>query len=368
VEITGLTTYAVRGRHWPRFPWILVEVTTDADVTGVGEGLPYKSGGLLEALRALAPALIGNDPFDIEALWERLYRTGVPTPALSAVELALWDIVGKALGQPVHRLLGGRCHPRLRVYADGFFRGADYVATEYAAKAVAAVGQGFTALKMDVDDPIPSTRLLHRGISSRDLDRTVAMVQAVRDAVGDHVDLAIDCHGAFNVSTAIRLGRRLEVFGLMWIEDPVPSGNVKAMAKVSQALETPVCTGELLRTRYEFRSLLEDQAADVVMPDVARTGGILELKKIAAAADTYYVPVAPHNMVSPVATMASLQVCACIPNFLILEYQLGDVPWRDQIVDPPIPLVDGYLQIPSTPGLGVTLRRDALASHLVTRG
>lgn len=264
--------------------------------------------------------------------------------------------MGKTLGQPVHRLLGGRCHSRLRVYADGFFRGADYVASEYAAKAVTAVGQGFTALKMDVDAPIPSTRLLHRDISSRDLDRTVAMVQAVRDAVGDHIDLTIDCHGAFNVSTAIRLGRHLEAFGLMWIENPVPSGNVKAMAKVSQALEIPVCTGELLRTRFEYRALLEDQATDIVMPDVARTGGILELKKIAAAADTYYVPVA---------TMAGLQVCACTPNFLIMEYQLGDVPWRDQIVDPPITLVDGYLQIPSTPGLGVTLQRDALAGHLV---
>lgn len=237
--------------------------------------------------------------------------------------------------------------------------------SEYVAKASCAVEQGFTALKMDVDEPLPSTRLLSRSITSEELASTVSMVRAVREAVGEHVSLAIDCHSAFNVTSAIELGKRLEAFDLMWIEDPVPSANAKAMAKVSQSLETPVCTGELLNTRYEFRALLEEQAADIIMPDVARTGGILEMKKIAAAADTYYVPVAPHNMVGPVATMASIQLCACTPNFLILEFQMGDVAWRDAIIAPPLPLEGGHLRIPATPGLGVELRKEELLKHVV---
>lgn len=364
MRITGLKTYALRGRHWPGFPWVVVELETDEGLSGVGEGLPYQSQGLLGAFADVEKRLIGEDPFNVEAVWERLYRAGMPLPVVSAVEIALWDIVGKAVRQPVYRLLGGRCHESIRVYADGFFRGASYTEAEYVAKAQSAVEHGLTALKMDVDEPIPSTRLLSRSISSRDLALTVSMVRAVREAVGEHVDLAIDCHGAFNVSAAIELGKRLEGFGLMWMEDPVPPGNAKAMAKVSEALETPVCTGELLNTRYGFRELLEAQAADIIMPDVARTGGILEMKKIAAAADTYYVPIAPHNMVSPIATMASVQLCACTPNFLILEYQMGDVPWRDAVIDPPLPLEKGYLRIPSKPGIGVELRKDELEKHL----
>ncbi|MEM3045588.1 MAG: mandelate racemase/muconate lactonizing enzyme family protein [Candidatus Bathyarchaeia archaeon] len=366
MRIEGLKTYMLMGRHWPGFPWVLVELETDEGLSGLGEGLPYQSGSLLDGFEAAKKRLVGEDPFNVEAIWERLHRAGTPLPVISAVETALWDLVGKAVRQPVYRLLGGRCHENIRVYADGFFRGASYTEAEYVAKALSAVEQGFTALKMDVDEPIPSTRLLSRGISSQDLALTVSMVRAVREAVGEHVDLAIDCHGAFNVSAAIELGKRLESFRLMWIEDPLPAGNAKAMAKVSEALETPVCTGELLNTRYGFRELLEEQAADIIMPDVARTGGILEMKKIAAAADTYYVPVAPHNMVSPIATMASVQLCVCTPNFLILEYQMGDVPWRDAIIDPPLPLERGYLRIPSEPGIGVALRKDELEKHLVS--
>ncbi|MEM3027201.1 MAG: mandelate racemase/muconate lactonizing enzyme family protein [Candidatus Bathyarchaeia archaeon] len=365
LRIAKFKTYALKGRHWPSFPWILVELQTDEGISGIGEGLPYKSGGLLESLETIGKLLIGEDPFNIEAIWESLYRAGIPPPTLSAIEIALWDIVGKALGQPVYRLLGGCCHERLRVYADGFFRGASFVEAEYSAKALSAVEEGFTALKMDVDEAIPKERFLSRSIKSKDINRIVSMVKTVKDAVGEDVDLAIDCHGAFNVSTAVELGKRLEDLGLMWIEDPVPSGNHKAMAKVSEALSTPVCTGELLSTRYEFRELLERQAADVIMPDVARAGGILETKKIATAADTYYVAFAPHNMVSPVATMASLQVSACTPNFLILEFQMGDVAWRDAIIDPPIPLERGYLKIPSRPGIGIELKKDELQKHLL---
>ncbi len=365
MKITGIKSYQLKGRHWPRFPWILVEVETDEGISGLGESLPYKTGGIAEAIELLGRDLAGEDPFRIEKIWEEAFRRGVPMPALSGVETALWDIVGKKLGTPVYNLLGGRCRDKVKVYVDGFFRGAKYVEEEYTMKAVEAVEQGFTALKMDVDEPIPSAKQLNRSISLVDLKHTVNMVKAVRDAVGDEVDLAIDAHGAFDTVTSIRLAEKLEEFDLMWIEDPIPSGNALAMAKISAAISTPICTGELLNTRYEFRELLENQAADIIMPDLARTGGILEMKKIAALADTYYIPVAPHNMVGPVATMASAHLCACVPNFLILEFQLGDVDWRDQLLDKPVPVKNGCIELPRDPGIGLELDREELVKHLV---
>ncbi|MDE2993392.1 MAG: mandelate racemase/muconate lactonizing enzyme family protein [Chloroflexota bacterium] len=221
--------------------------------------------------------------------------------------------------------------------------------------ACAAIAQGFRALKMDVDEPIPAARRFNRALAPADLRQMAQMVAAVREAVGADVDLAVDCHGAFDVAASLRLGAALAPYELMWIEDPVPSGNVRALAKVTEGTTTPICTGELLNTRYEFRELFERQAADIIMPDLARTGGIMEMKKIAAAADTYYVPVAPHNMVGPVATLASAHLCACIPNNLVLEYQLGDVPWVDDLLTVPLAVHDGAVQLTTAPGLGAAL-------------
>jgi len=358
LKITEVNTYSVKGRHWPRFPMVFVEVCTDEGVSGVGESLLYKSNGVVEAIHAMEDLLVGEDPFEVERLWEKMYRLGNSLPAVSGVEIALWDIMGKSLGVPVYQLLGGRCRDRVRVYADGFFRGASYNPDEYIEKAREAVATGLTALKMDVDEPLKSSIGLNRSISLPDIQLTVDMVAAVRDAVGSGVDLAIDAHGAFDVATAIRLGRKLSPFDLLWFEDPVPQWNLAAVAKVADAIDVPVCTGELLRTRYEFRELFERGAADIVMPDVARTGGLLEMKRIAVLADTYYVPVAPHNMVGPVATMASLHLCASVPNFLVLEYQLGDVPWIDDLISSAIPIKGGFLELPSTAGLGIELNME----------
>lgn len=363
MKITEVKSYPVRGRHWPRFPMVFVEVRTDAGIAGVGECLLYHTTGVLESLQGLGEALVGEDPLRIEWHWERMVRRGANLAAISGIETALWDILGKAAGQPVYNLLGGRCRERVRVYVDGFFRGADYVEEEYKEKAVAAVEQGFTALKMDVDEPIPAASRFHRGMSNADLRHCARMVEAVRRAVGDEVDLAIDAHGAFDVQTAIRLGQALEPYRLLWIEDPIPVGNMVALAKVSQETSTPICTGELLNTRYEYRELFERQAADIVMPDLARTGGVLEMKKSAALADTYYVPMAPHNMVGPIATIASAHLCTCIPNFLILEYQLGDVPWIDELLSHPVDVRDGHLHLTDRPGLGVELNHKAVERY-----
>jgi len=364
VKVTDVRVYPIEGRHWPRFPWLFVEVETDTGVSGLGEALSYRSSGVYESLENVKRRLIGRDPTQIELLWEELYRDGVSLPAISGIEIALWDILGKCLNAPIHSLLGGRCRDKVEVYVDGFFRGAKYVEEEYVQKALAAVGQGFRALKMDVDEPIASGRSLNRSLTPRDLKHTARMVAAVREAVGDEVRLAIDCHGAFNVNSAIALAEKLEPYDLMWIEDPVPQENLKAMAKVTLSSKTPVCTGELLNTRYQFRELFEAQAAEIIMPDVARTGGILELKKIATAADTYHIPVAPHNMVGPIATTASVQLCANMPNFFLLESQMGDVAWRDQILKKPLKIVDGCIEVPTEPGLGIELDRIELEKHL----
>ena len=365
MRITDVKIWPVKGRHWPRFPMVFVEVETDASggLVGLGESLLYKSSGVIESLHQVREYLIGKDPFQIELHWELLYRRGTNSAALSGVEMALWDIAGQACGQPIYNLLGGKCRDRIRVYVDGFFRGAHYVEAAYRQKAIEAVEAGFTALKMDVDEPIPLASRFNRQVSAADLAHMSRMVEAVRTAVGPEIDLAVDAHGAFDVAAAIRLGAALEPYHLLWIEDPIPMENMVALAKVAEETRTPICTGELLATRFQFRELFERQAADIVMPDLARTGGILELKKIAALADTYYVPVAPHNMVGPVATIASAHLCACVPNFLILEYQLGDVPYIDDLISSPVPIRDGYLDLFTTPGLGVSLNHTAVQKY-----
>lgn len=363
MKITNVKVHAVKGRHWPRFPMVFVEIETDANggLVGLGESLLYKSTGVIESLNQVSEYLMGKDPFQIELHWETLYRRGVNPAALSGIETALWDIVGQACGQPIYNLLGGKCRDRVRVYVDGFFRGAQY--EEYAQKAIEAVQQGFNALKMDVDEPIPMANRFNRQISAADLRHMAQMVESVRTAVGPDIDLAIDAHGAFDVAAAIRLGEALEPYKLMWIEDPIPMENMVALAKVAEATTTPICTGELLTTRYQFRELFERQAADLIMPDLARTGGILEMKKIASSADTYYIPIAPHNMVGPVATIASAHVCLCVPNFLVLEYQLGDVPYIDDLLSSPMPIRDGHLELSDAPGLGVKLNHAAIEKY-----
>jgi galactonate dehydratase len=289
---------------------------------------------------------------------------GINPAAISGLETALWDILGQLTGQPLYNLLGGRCHERVRVYVDGFFRGASYVEEAYAEKAAEAVAEGYTALKMDVDEPIPMGRRFNRGLTAQDLGHCVKMVDSVRKTVGPDIDLAVDAHGAFDLPAGVRLGKALEHLDLLWIEDPVPMDNLDAMANVAAQVQTPICTGELLDTRFAFRELFAKRAADIIMPDLARTGGVLEMKKIAAMADAHLIPIAPHNMVGPVATIASMHLCAATPNFLVLEYQLGDVEWIDDLITRPVPIRDGHLEPYDTPGLGVALNHAAVAKYL----
>lgn len=373
MKITHVTATPVKGRHWPRFPMVFVEVYTDEGLVGLGEALAFQASGVIQSIQQIGELLRGEDPLHIERLWEQCFRRDVGLAALSGIEIALWDLAGQVAGLPIYQLLGGACHERIRVYADGFFRGSDHSPESHGNLAAAAVATGLTALKLDVDDFLylgerPALIRCHgkdlsRHITNAEIRRVQDAVAAIRDRLGPDVDLALDCHWAFDVPSALRLGRALEPYDLMWLEDPVPSASAPALAKLASELPMPLCLGEALATRFEFREVLERQAAHIIMPDVASSGGILETKKIAAFADTYYVPVAPHDMVGPVATAATLQLCACIPNLLVMEHQMGDVPWRDELTDVPLPVINGHMELPTRPGIGVKLNREAVAKY-----
>ena len=358
--------------------WILVRVYTDAGIVGLGETFPAFDGqgrGIKELILWMKSMLVGEDPTDVDRLFLKMYQraqiyrggstAGALTMAISGVEIALWDIAGKALGAPVYKLLGGKHRDRIRVYCD-FHAAEEDEPQAYANRAKALVAQGFTALKMDADLPgWRSPDNPHQPLGAPELRHITSLVGAVREAIGDEVDLLVDCHAGFDVPSAIRLARALEPYGLLWLEEPIPPKNVDALAMVTRATRTPICVGENLYTRFEFRELLEKQAAHIIEPDVQKTGGIMESKRIADLASTYYIPMAPHCVASPIGTMASVHLCASLANFLILEYHMIDVPWWQDLVTATEPIVqDGYIKVPEGPGLGVALNEVQAAKYL----
>jgi galactonate dehydratase len=363
VKIAALRTGVV-GTPWRNLTF--VELRTDEGLTGVGE---VRMLGHTDALLGyLAEAerryVLGADPFAIEALVQRMYRGDyarageIAMSAIACVELACWDIVGQALGQPVHRLLGGAVRDRIRAYANGWYT-VEREPEEFAAAARAVVERGYRALKLD---PFGAG---HLELDRDERLRSVGLVEAVRDAVGPDVDVLVEMHGRFTPAVAIALARDLEPFAPGWIEEPVPPENLRALAKVAARVNVPVATGERLHTRYDFRELFELQAADVIQPDITHLGGIWETRKLAAMAETSYVLVAPHNVGGPVATAANLHLAACTPNFKIQEHfnDFADAWVRD--VAPGLPDVgdDGCFPVPTAPGLGVRLDWDAAAAH-----
>jgi len=276
---------------------------------------------------------------------------------IAAVEMACWDVVGKALGQPVHRLLGGAVRPRIRAYANGWYR-VERTPEEFHAAARRVVERGYRALKLD---PF--------GAGSGELEpeerrRSIALVEAVRDAIGPDAELLVEMHGRFTPATAIAIARDLEPFRPSWIEEPVPPENLAALEKVARQVSIPVATGERIHVRHEFRELLERQAADVIQPDITTVGGILEARKIAAWAESYYVLVAPHNVGGPISTAAALHLAACTPNFKIQEHFNDFVEAEVKLAAPGNPeVVDGHFAVPDAPGLGVTLDVDVVRAH-----
>ncbi len=348
--------------------WTFVEINTDEGVTGFGECTNYPGGGsflVARAVLACREALIGEDPADIERLWHKLYRRysylgarGLPTTAISGIDIALWDIKGKAVGRPVYDLLGGKFRDDVRLYANGWFVGC--TTPEQYAKAAKTVvlKAGHDALKLDpfLEMRPYHTRYVDGQISDEGEHVGYDIVSAVREAVGPHHEILIDAHGHYNVGTAIRLANNLyDRSKIEWFEEPCPPESFDALRQVREHTRARICVGERLFTRYDFVPVLQGRLADYIMPDVVWTGGISELKKIASLAEAYYVPVSPHNAMGPFQVVAGAHVSMSIPNFYRLEHSMGAIPSYQRFLTTKLNFHDGCVTLNGKPGLGYDL-------------
>lgn len=387
MNLEKLETFVVANpppRHGGRY-FIFLRLTTSCGITGVGE--IYNATFAPDLCAAMAHDVFerqfaGQDPHQIERLWRQTYGAGFTMRpdvtvmgVLSGLEMACWDIIGKAADQPVYNLLGGKVHERLRSYtylypAEGdvypdpnkpnVYNDAD-IAAEAAVK---AVDQGFTAVKFDPAGPY--TIYDGHQPSLEDLERSEAFCRQIRAAVGTRADLLFGTHGQFTVSGAKRMARRLEAYDPLWFEEPIPPENPADMAEVARSTAIPIAAGERLCTKHEFARLLEAGAASILQMDLGRVGGILEAKKIAGMAETRQAQIAPHLYCGPVVAAANIQIATCSPNFLILE-SIGrfDGPFMDFLTTP-IVWEDGFVIPPTAPGLGIELNDAALAAHPYT--
>jgi galactonate dehydratase len=347
--------------------WLFVKVETDAGLHGWGEAYTQadRDVSIRAHVEAMGRYLVGRDPFAIKHFGHVMhvdYAVRRPAleflSALSGLEQALWDIVGKATGQPVYNLLGGPCRDRIRVYANGWYKGAGSP-EDYARQARMTVDRGFGALKFD---PFRDPWRQHIGRVGE--DHAVACVRAVREAVGPEVEILVEVHRRLAPNEAIRVARRLEPLSPFWYEEPVDAENLEALAEVRRGTSLPVVTGEALYTKNQFAEVFARGAADYINPDVCNCGGILALKEIAALAEPAYVAVAPHNYNSTtVGLAATLQVSALLPNFLITEYFVNFEERGRAIAHGLPPVENGDIQLPTAPGLGIEVDEAALARY-----
>jgi L-alanine-DL-glutamate epimerase-like enolase superfamily enzyme len=361
--------------------WTFVRVYTDEGIVGTGEcnsAAASTSGfAVKEAILAMKPLLMGRDPTNPAPIYEHLRRQGryggtSSAPlifAITGIENALYDITGKALGIPVYKLLGGKYRDRIRLYAD-LHAGEEETAEAYAEKAQQVIeGEGYSAVKFDVDHTgIGKWDATNRTVGAQEMTHIIDLIRTTREAIGYEVDLAIDGHGQFDLPSAITLAKAVEDLRLMWLEEPVPAENIDALAQVRASTSTLICTGENQYTRFQFLDLLQRQAVDVIMPDLAKAGGILEGKRIAEIADAFYVPIAPHNVSSPLGMMAACHVMASVPNFLVLEFHGREITWWSDLCEGDKPFIEnGWMIVSERPGIGVELN-DEVAKSLVWEG
>lgn len=379
MKITSVRTAVIDGN----FPWVLVRVETDEGITGLGEA--YWGAGVAELVHRAAPLLVGENPFNIGKLVDLMIRClsgegstgGATVTAISGIEIALWDLMGRALNTPIYNFFGDKYRDKIRVYAD-CHAGATPDPLSYAGRALEVVEAGFTAIKFDLDTPNPYTRDIsddphprrqwcepwNRTIGTAERNWMVDVNAAIREAVGPDIMVAMDAHWKFAVNDAILLAQALEPFDLLWLEDPIPPENIEAQRFVTHSTLTPICTGENLYRKHGFRELIEKQAARIIAPDIPKMGGLMEAKKVADWADTYYIPIAPHNVASPIGTVAGAHVCAAINNFLVIEFHAHDVEWWKDLVDGAPPIVDGFIEMTEAPGHGLTLNEDVARANL----
>jgi galactonate dehydratase len=370
MKITSVTSVVVNAEMRN---WVFVKVETDQPgLIGWGEAsLEWKTRAVVGAIADFEPMLVGEDPARIEFLYQKMYRQSfwrvgiIGMSAISGIEQALWDIRGKSLNLPVYQLLGGAVRDKVRMYTHlgGGQMKAVYEA-QYAEDArlfvdlaTSVVSKGYTAIKVLLTPP---TESLSR---ARDFRHAEKLMESLRLAVGEDIDIMIDCHGRHFAGNAIEFCRALAPYRPFFIEEPVPPENVDVMAEVRRQSPVPIATGERLTTRFEFRQVFERQACHVIQPDLCHCGGLLEGRKIAAMAETYYMGVAPHNPLGPVANAAALHFALSTPNFLIQEDMLTDVPWRWEVVQHSLKTKDGYWLPCEAPGLGVEVNETAAKKH-----
>jgi galactonate dehydratase len=379
-------------------PSVFVKIDTDEGITGLGECYPSApADGLVNTIMAMKEHLVGQDPGDITALHEHIRRFNIFTgaqggavlTALSGVEMALWDIKGKHLGVPVYDLLGGKFRETIRLYADchaGTIDAAGHhveaqtldpdereqrIRQEMVAVAQQAVAQGFQALKFDVDDLHHPAKRDHWNwtLSVQEIDDIVGRVAAVRDVIGTGIDLAIDVHGRFDLPSAMTVARELAPFKLIWLEEPVPPENINALIQVRERSPVPICAGENVYSRFGLFDLMQRGAVDIVMPDIAKFGGVWDGLRVAGMAEMFGLPFTPHNVSSPLGTIAMAHVCAAIPNFLNLEFHGLDLAyWGDLVTyaDGQV-ITDGAIKLTDAPGWGLELNEAVMREHVHIR-
>ena len=358
---------------------LFLEIVTDEGIIGLGERVTGNGiGNSVEDMKSQIALiheigrqyLIGENPFNVELIWQRVFgarhdfrRPSLhATPALSAIEMACWDIIGKAANQPIYNLLGGMYHEKLRAYAympspEGGYRNNPELAGETAMK---LVEEGNSACKLD---PFPPSFPLPRDIPLADINIACRIFESIRKAVGDKLEVGIGTHGQLTTYSAIRVAHAMEQYSPFWFEEPVPPENVDEMARVAAHTSIPIATGERLVSKYEFSEVLEKQAAQIIQLDVGQCGGILESKKIAGIAEAHYAMIAPHMYCGPIAASAAIQLDTCSPNFVVQEANQG--PLHKIIFKEPIVFENGFIIPPTGPGLGIELDMDVLKNRIV---
>jgi galactonate dehydratase len=374
MKITNTKTFLVEGL---KYNWTLFKIETDSGIHGWGEATNWPGSPLIEAAcKHVGDFIIGQDARRLDYLWTKVYRdmnwlgqAGPLLSAISAMDIALWDIKGKAAGMPVYDLLGGLYRKKVQLYANYWFTGGGHSPEDYARQAKETVAKGFTALKFD---PFAHVNYWYgedlsdnNGLTEKQKQLSIDVVAAVAKAAGPEVAIAIETHAFLNGPTAVEMANRLAKLGFncMWYEEPALPEFPDAIADIRSKITLPVCVGERLHSRFMLRGVLEKQAADIVMPDITRCGGISEMRKMANLAETYNVPIAPHNPNGPISTIASAHTMATVPNFFRQEFMVNDVPWRDGCLSHPLPVSNGFFEMPDRPGLGFDIDESVLLAH-----
>jgi L-alanine-DL-glutamate epimerase-like enolase superfamily enzyme len=366
VKIRDIKTASVRLTYYSAH---LVKVTTDSGLYGIGEA--YRGAGTLDWIAKMKEEVIGEDPLQIDVLWHKMMdegsgadaRSGTLTGAIAGIESALWDLAGKILNVPVYALLGGKFRDKLLIYHDTGSPDTPDVGPWVEEAQRSRDKYKFKAMKFDLNRF--RGELWNRELSTTDMRIWVKILEAIRDELGPDFPLAVDLHWRYNTRDAIKFIQMTEHLDLWFMEDPIPPENADALARVTRATKVPICTGENLYTRHTWRPFIDGQACDIIQPDMQKCGGLLETKRVADWADLYYMPMACHNLCSPVGTMASGHVCAAIRSFITLESDSVELPhWQNIVQHDGSFYKDGYLVVPNKPGFGIELNEDVCRKHL----